>query len=160
MGRIKRVALTIAALMLLWATAILVGPKGSDVSHDRAEKLAAIPDASELANRAAVNRALTPHTFGPSDAVFLITEEGWPKTYAAWGIEWVERINSLLPVAATLVQGAHGCDTVEHVGLSDARSQPKEQIVVFGRCVNGSQYHMTEAEVKAGTVPKPSPRGG
>lgn len=80
------------------------------------------------------------------------TKQGYPKTFAAWGEDWVARINEVRALAAPLMAANPTCDKLDVVELSDNRSKVRESIVVFGDCVNLVRFYMTEGEVREGTA--------
>lgn len=85
---------------------------------------------------------------GP-DAVFLITQKGWERTYRTWGDTWIARINNSMPIAARKVAESPECDKLEIAGLSDQRSTPKQEIVYYADCTNGKRFYVAEKELQS-----------
>lgn len=83
-------------------------------------------------------------------AVAPITQKSYPKTYAAWGVAGIARINALLQPAAEIVATSPGCDELVILELSGQRSSPPDKIVFYADCANGNRFYITEAEVLAG----------
>lgn len=79
-------------------------------------------------------------------AVMPITQESYPKTYAAWGADGIERINALMQPAAEIVASSPGCDRLDMLGLSE-RSYPPDNIVFYADCANGKRFYITEGEI-------------
>lgn len=84
------------------------------------------------------------------NAVMPITQNSYPKTWAAWGEKGIERINALMQPAAEIVASSPGCDRLEVLELSTQRSTPPDNIVFFADCSNGKRFFITEAEILAG----------
>lgn len=82
-------------------------------------------------------------------AVMPITREQWPKTFAAWGEQGIERINALMQPAAEIAASSPECDKLEILGLSDSRSSPPDIIVFYADCANGKRFYVTEGDVLA-----------
>lgn len=82
-------------------------------------------------------------------AVMPITQNSYPKMYAAWGEKGVVRINALLQPAAEIVASSPGCDRLEILALSDERSSPPDTIVFYADCANGNRFYITEGDVLA-----------
>lgn len=73
-------------------------------------------------------------------AVLPITRESYPKTYAAWGEEGIQRINALMQPAADIVATSPRCDRLHTIALSESRSSPPDRIVFFADCENGDLF--------------------
>lgn len=82
-----------------------------------------------------------------SSAIDPITKSSYPKLYAAWGEDWVKRLNDMQPRVALKVAASSSCDRVEIIGLSDVRSVPRKTAVFFVDCANGKRYYVTDAEL-------------
>ena len=80
------------------------------------------------------------------------TKESYPKTFDKWGSAGVERIKSLERVAATRASESSSCDVVDYVGLSDQRSSPPTNIVVFVDCKNSQRFYVSEDTENAAVV--------
>lgn len=92
--------------------------------------------------------SLDPATYDP------YTQKGYPKTFEKWGKAGVNRINKYRKLAAELVAKSDRCDNVEFADLSDNRSAPPKNIVVFVDCSNGERFYLTSTELDAGAVAK------
>lgn len=77
-------------------------------------------------------------------AVMPITQKSYPKTYAAWGEEGIERINALMQPAAEIVASSPGCDRLAMLALSEQRSSPPDNIVFYADCANGQRFYIIE----------------
>lgn len=84
-----------------------------------------------------------------------ITNEHYPKTFAAWGSEWVEKINKLSVQAALLVDRHVKDDAVAYVGLSENKSKVGKKPVVFVDTDCFKRYYIGERHIKNGKLPKP-----
>lgn len=62
-----------------------------------------------------------------------------------YGIDNVNKINELLPKAAELMAKNKECDKLNGVSLSE-KSSP-ENIVIYGHCVNGEQFNLSEKDI-------------
>lgn len=80
-------------------------------------------------------------------AVMPITQEQWPKTFAAWGENGVKRISILMQPAAEIAASSPECDTLELLGFSDKRSSAPDIIVFYADCANGKRFFVTEEDV-------------
>ncbi|MAX61516.1 MAG: hypothetical protein CMK02_07970 [Polycyclovorans sp.] len=75
-----------------------------------------------------------------------VTRSGYPKTFERWGEAGVARINKAIKNGAQTVAANSKCDKVEIVALSDGRSSPPNNIVLFADCRNGERFYLTEAQ--------------
>jgi hypothetical protein len=91
----------------------------------------------------------TPRQAAPiaSGALSTYTPHAYPKTFAAWGDEGVRRISEMERKAAEHVASSPGCDRVELVGLSEQRSHPPSEIVVYVDCANRNRFYVGAAEL-------------
>jgi len=83
----------------------------------------------------------SPDTYSP------YTKKGYAKTFKKWGSKGVAKINSYRKAAALKVAEIPSCDNVEYADLSDNRSSPPDNIVVFVDCTNGQRFYLTSAEL-------------
>lgn len=102
-----------------------------------------------IAAPAFANPKIAPH------AVMPITQNSYPKLYAAWGTAGVKRINELMPKAAQKAAASPECDKVDLVELSQSRSTPGKKIVFFVDCVNTKRFYIEDSELAA-TAPAQS----
>lgn len=91
---------------------------------------------------------MDPNALNPYDA------KNYPKTYAPWGAKGVKQIETYRGLAAKSVSANLGCDFIETVDLSDNRSVPPNQIVIFVDCRNGARFYLSSAELDAGARAK------
>lgn len=90
-----------------------------------------------------------------SNLVTPITQNGYPKTYNAWGEQWIGDINKAMPVAINHIAKNDKCDEPVDVGLSQGRSKPQHEAVFYVDCKNGERFYINQtqlnnnAEVKA-----------
>ncbi|MNG14171.1 hypothetical protein D3C84_979050 [compost metagenome] len=75
------------------------------------------------------------------------TPEQYPKTYATWGVDGIERIKEMEKAAAQHVARSSDCDRVDYVGLSENRSSPPSNIVVYIDCSNRNRFYVGDAEL-------------
>jgi hypothetical protein len=80
-------------------------------------------------------------------AVSDIDKKSYPKTYAAWGPEWVKKLNKMQHQAAEKVSGSPNCDRVDLVALSDFRSKPRQKAVFFADCANGERFYISDTDL-------------
>lgn len=85
-----------------------------------------------------------------SYAVTKITQNGYPKLYAQWGGDWVNKINSMTPKAAEVIAQNPSCDKVDLVDISTERSVARKKIVFYGDCINGQRFYVSDIEIAAG----------
>jgi hypothetical protein len=81
------------------------------------------------------------------DAVMPITQHSWPKTYAAWGKDGIDRINALMQPAAEVVASSPGCDRLDVLALSEDRSSAPNSVVFYADCANGNRFYITEDDI-------------
>lgn len=103
------------------------------------QRHAAEPDYSNLPERKAA--PILP------DALTTYTRDQYPKTYATWGEDGVARIVDMERRAAEFVSRAPDCHGVDYVGLSDQRSSPPREIIIYVDCVNRNRYYVGEREL-------------
>ncbi|AXN95898.1 hypothetical protein [Pasteurella multocida] len=83
------------------------------------------------------------------NAYFAMTKKDNPKTYKAWGSEWIKKINDLGPLAGELVAKSRSCDKVVDIALSDTKSKPKKKIVFYVDCKNKERFYISEDDIKS-----------
>jgi hypothetical protein len=86
------------------------------------------------------------------------TKKVFPKAYARWGDAGFARINALRIKAAETVAKNPKCDRVEIVELSDSKSTPPNNPVVFVDCANMQRFYLSEKDV-GGPVRSQSEKG-
>lgn len=74
-------------------------------------------------------------------------DKGWSKTFAKWGDKGVARIQKLREAAALTASKNPACDGVELSEISDARSTPPNNPVVYVDCTNGERFYLGESDV-------------
>ncbi|MEG0860264.1 MAG: hypothetical protein RSG92_17670 [Pseudomonas sp.] len=80
-----------------------------------------------------------------SESVFSsYPREQYPKTYKVWGDSGVEQIKEVERLAAVKAARQRECDNVHYIGLSETRSSPSSQIVVFADCENGWRFYIDQ----------------
>lgn len=82
-----------------------------------------------------------------SDVVIPYTEKSYPKLYAAWGKEWVDDINTMLPAVVKIVSKNPQCDAPSIADLSDNRSIVRQEAVFFVDCVNGERFYISQKDL-------------
>ncbi len=82
------------------------------------------------------------------DAVTDMDRKGWSKAYAAWGDEWMARLNKMQHKAAEKASLSRDCDAVELVGLSDMYSVPRKKAVFYIDCSNMSRIYVSDEDLK------------
>lgn len=79
--------------------------------------------------------------------------KNYPKTFAKWGAEGVKKIDRLRKDAAVFAAKSTECDKVETSELSEQRSSPPSQIVVFVDCSNGKRFYLSDADLRTAGQP-------
>lgn len=74
------------------------------------------------------------------------TKEDHPKIYQQWGDEWLDVINTMLPLATDSVYQQPDCDMVEAIELSD-NSVIQETPIVDVYCENGEVFSVSLNDV-------------
>jgi hypothetical protein len=87
-----------------------------------------------------------------SHAVIPITQNSYPKLYAAWGESGIKKINSLMLPAAEKIASSSECDRVDLVEISKSRSTPGGKIVFFVDCVNRKRFYIEDSDLKSATA--------
>lgn len=82
------------------------------------------------------------------------TKAGFPKTFAKWGTAGVKKIDKYRVLAAKAAATSDRCDRVDVAELSDSRSSPPANIVIFVDCANGERFYLSSAELDAGNATK------
>jgi len=83
-----------------------------------------------------------PSVYRPMD------RRNYPKTFAKWGADGVKTIDRLRKDAALFAAKSSECDTVDTSELSEQRSSPPNQIVVFVDCSNGKRFYLSESDLR------------
>lgn len=76
------------------------------------------------------------------------TRESYPKTFAVWGDDGVQYLRFMERLAVEHVSAARACDRVDYVGLSESKSRPPRDAVVFVDCSNRNRFYIGAAELK------------
>lgn len=81
------------------------------------------------------------------------TQKSYPKTFKAWGKKGVAKIDKYRALAAEESIKNPRCDYVETAELSDSRSSPPNNVVIFVDCRNGERFYLSsdELDVKSGS---------
>lgn len=75
------------------------------------------------------------------------TEKSYPKLYAAWGKEWVDDINNMMPLVVQRVAANPKCDAPSIADLSDNRSTVRQEAAFFVDCENGERFYVNQNEL-------------
>lgn len=81
-------------------------------------------------------------------ALSTYTPRDYPSTYATWGEDGVRKISQMERMAAEHVAKSVACDRIELVGLSEQRSRPPSEIVVYVDCANRNRFYVGAVELK------------
>ncbi|PKH12600.1 hypothetical protein BI292_06210 [Pseudomonas sp. 43NM1] len=84
------------------------------------------------------------------------TKDGYRKTFERWGDAGVERIKKLERLAVSKAAESPSCDSVDYAGLSDQRSSPPNNIVVFVDCKNSQRFYLSEDDIGSDAVTQSS----
>ena len=96
----------------------------------------------------------------PSNNTFVIKEmdpliftsynkENFPRTYEVWGVDGIKRIEQLERDAAFKISTEkNNCNYIEMVALSENKSIPKKEAVVFIDCANRERFYISENDIK------------
>ena len=74
------------------------------------------------------------------------TKSGYPKAFAKWGRQGIDRVQKLRESAARSVAENPQCDAVELSELSDSRSTT-DNPVVFVDCRNSQRFYLSESDI-------------
>lgn len=91
-------------------------------------------------------------------AIDLMSKEQYPRAYAKWGSDGLNKINKLMEPAAKIILKSNDCKALETIALSDERSEPKKKkIVFFADCQDNQRnyvrYYITEDEILSKITP-------
>lgn len=109
-------------LVLLFASLLLAGC-GGDESNQKNEKV----KATEVVK----------------DVYSPILQSNHPDFYAAWGENWVNKINVFGPMAAEYFASKNICKKIEMSGIDKKQSKIKDRVVFFVDCANGKRYFVS-----------------
>ncbi len=79
------------------------------------------------------------------------TRDQFPKAFSAWGQSGIDRIQELREAAAKSAAANPSCEFVDMVELSESRSTPRSNPVVYVDCRNGERMYFSEDDL-AGEV--------
>ena len=116
-----------------------------DVAPEKVEMIDVIAD-NATPTEPTINVA-PPKPVDYSSVSYKITEKGFPKTYAAWGKEWMDDINRMMPLAVLRVASNPKCDTPSTADLSDNRSTPQKEAVFYVDCQNRERFYISQNEL-------------
>lgn len=89
-----------------------------------------------------VSKPISEHAFTEYD------KENYPKVYQKWGSDWIERLEAHERAAADKIANSdNACDSISFIALSDAKSIPKQEIVVFVDCANGERFFVSDKDL-------------
>lgn len=75
------------------------------------------------------------------------TKNAFPQIFATWGEDGVKKINNLRILAASKAASSSECPKVEISELSNNRSRPPKEIVIFVDCSNQKRFFFAEREL-------------
>ena len=87
-----------------------------------------------------------------SSALSNYTKEQYPKAFAVWGEAGIERIKKLERIAVHKASESNKCDSVAYAGLSEKRSTPTKNAVVFADCENGERFYVSEDSIPSDAI--------
>ena len=76
------------------------------------------------------------------------TEKDFPRLFQKWGPSGVAQIEEMERKVAAHVALATACDRIELVQLSEFRSYPPADFVVFVDCANGNRFYVGQKELQ------------
>lgn len=74
------------------------------------------------------------------------SQQDYPSLYEQWGEEWMQIINTMLPLAAQRVQNQPECDRVANVDLSKTSKVGKSPILNV-RCDNNEYFYISLGDI-------------
>lgn len=78
-------------------------------------------------------------------------KQNYPKTYKAWGEEWVAKFPEFERKAVQKVAtGSNTCDSIDYIALSESKSTPKKEAVFLIDCTNGERFYVSQNELSLG----------
>lgn len=90
-----------------------------------------------------VTKPISEHAFTKYDKV------NYPKVYKQWGNDWIAKLEAHERAAADKIANSdNACDSIEYIGLSEEKSTPKKEIVVFIDCANGERFFVSDKDIK------------
>lgn len=121
---------------------VLKGVFSGEPAHTTAQKSTPM----DVAEGVTASQSMPELSSGPapirSGALDSYTKATHPKIYAKWGAEGAKKIEAHQKLAADLIATSDRCDAVSIVGLSEQRSSPPSNIVVFVDCENGQRFYI------------------
>lgn len=76
------------------------------------------------------------------------TPEQYPRTFALWGSDGVEYLRVMERLAVVQVEASWACNKATYVGLSESRSKPPKNAVMFVDCENGNRFYVGAPELR------------
>lgn len=147
----KAKVLAWAALALI-ALVVLKGVFSEEPANTAAQKSTPM----DIAEAVAAGQPMPELSSGPapirSGALDSYTKATHPKIYAKWGAEGAKEIEAHQKLAADFIATSGRCDAVSIAGLSEQRSSPPSNIVVFVDCENGQRFYIGPNDL--GSTPK------
>lgn len=98
---------------------------------------------------------LTQSTRDYSKIIMPYSKSWTPKLYSAWGADWINKINKMMPKVVDKVAKNPRCDEPEVVELSDNRSIVKKEAVFFVDCKNKERFYVSQKELTSNQNAKP-----
>ncbi len=89
----------------------------------------------------------------PEGVIIEMTEESFPKTYAAWGKDWMAKINGMQLGVAQLVSRAKDCSELQVVSLSEEMSEVRKHPVFVVDCAAEHRFFVTQQDLDSDSVP-------
>lgn len=76
-------------------------------------------------------------------------KQNYPRIYQQWGNDWISKLEAHERASAEKIANSdNACDSVDYVGLSEEKSTPKKEIVVFVDCANGKRFFVSDKDIK------------
>lgn len=76
-------------------------------------------------------------------------KQDYPRIYQQWGKDWIAKLEAHERAAAEKIANSdNACDSIDYIGLSEEKSTPKKEIVVFVDCANKERFFVSDKDIK------------
>lgn len=76
-------------------------------------------------------------------------KQNYPRIYQQWGNDWISKLEAHERAAAEKIANSdNACDSIDYIGLSEEKSTPRKEMVVFVDCANGERFFVSDKDIK------------
>ena len=166
-ARSKKAGCGCLIILIVFALIVIVGTQAGGKSSTPAKKTHAAATAKKNPANSKVEQEQSPkqgrvdkekkhRAVVQKGAFHLIPTEkgkGYDRTLEKYGVDGINKINSLLPVVAEKAANSKKMDIIWSIDVADSKST-KDELVFYADAKNGNRIYISERELSSDTTPK------